>query len=144
MMREDRLKSGFELLKKDVKNSRYAILVIAAYLLFQIIAQNNVCPLFSFTGVPCPLCGMTRAAIALLQGHFKEAWNYHAFIYALPVLGVWFIIWRYILLKEIIVLKKYVITLFVFLLIYYMHRIIVSYKDGFYTIQAFDQFRTFF
>lgn len=144
MMREDRLKSGFKLLKKDLKNSRYAILIIGAYLLFQIMTKNNVCPLYSFTGFPCPLCGMTRAGIALLQGHFKEAWNYHGFVYAVPILGVWFMVWRYILLKEIKSLKKIVIAIFVLLLIYYVNRIIVGYEDGFYTIQAFNQFRTFF
>jgi hypothetical protein len=27
------------------------------------------CPLRSLTGIPCPLCGMTRACVALAHGH---------------------------------------------------------------------------
>ena len=27
------------------------------------------CPLRSLTGIPCPLCGMTRACVAALHGH---------------------------------------------------------------------------
>jgi len=29
----------------------------------------TVCPLRSLTGIPCPLCGMTRACVALVHGH---------------------------------------------------------------------------
>ena len=28
------------------------------------------CPLRALTGVPCPLCGMTRACVAAVHGHF--------------------------------------------------------------------------
>ena len=28
-----------------------------------------VCPLRALTGVPCPLCGMTRACVAAVHGH---------------------------------------------------------------------------
>ena len=27
------------------------------------------CPLRSLTGIPCPLCGMTRACVAVMHGH---------------------------------------------------------------------------
>jgi hypothetical protein len=27
------------------------------------------CPLRALTGIPCPLCGMTRACVAAVQGH---------------------------------------------------------------------------
>ncbi len=33
----------------------------------------TICPLKNFTGIPCPFCGGTRAALALLQGNIHGA-----------------------------------------------------------------------
>ena len=32
-----------------------------------------LCPLHAVTGIPCPGCGMTRAARSLMQGNFRDA-----------------------------------------------------------------------
>jgi hypothetical protein len=32
-----------------------------------------LCPLHAVTGIPCPGCGMTRAARSLIQGDFRDA-----------------------------------------------------------------------
>lgn len=34
---------------------------------------GSICPLKLSTGLPCPSCGSTRAVLALLSGHLKEA-----------------------------------------------------------------------
>jgi hypothetical protein len=31
------------------------------------------CPLRSLTGIPCPLCGMTRACVAAVHGHVAQS-----------------------------------------------------------------------
>ncbi len=38
-----------------------------------------VCPIRAATGVPCPGCGMTRAAVELLRGEFSASLQTHAF-----------------------------------------------------------------
>ena len=35
------------------------------------------CPLFFLFGIPCPLCGMTRAFLHLFIGQISEAFYYH-------------------------------------------------------------------
>ncbi len=37
------------------------------------------CPFLSATGVPCPGCGLSRAAVELLGGHVADALARHAF-----------------------------------------------------------------
>ncbi len=38
-----------------------------------------VCPFHAFTGMPCPGCGLSRAIVLFLQGHWGEAFQAHAF-----------------------------------------------------------------
>jgi len=40
----------------------------------------TICPIALVTGVPCPGCGMTRAASALIRGDIALALDYHPLI----------------------------------------------------------------
>lgn len=56
------------------------LLGIGLYLLLSVR-----CPLLRLTGVPCPLCGMTRAHLAALHLDFAAAFWYHPlFFLAVP------------------------------------------------------------
>jgi Protein of unknown function (DUF2752) len=35
------------------------------------------CPLRTLTGIPCPLCGMTRAVVAAAHGHLLESLRFN-------------------------------------------------------------------
>jgi hypothetical protein len=39
-----------------------------------------LCPMRLLTGVPCPFCGITRAAGALVRGHWHEAVTFHPLV----------------------------------------------------------------
>jgi hypothetical protein len=48
--------------------------------------QGWRCPFFQATGIPCPGCGLGRAAVLLLRGHFRDSLHMHAF--AIPALAM--------------------------------------------------------
>ncbi len=53
------------------------------------------CAIRSLLGVPCPSCGMTRAAVSLLELNFAHAFHYHPLVFWIVPLGI-FISVRYI------------------------------------------------
>lgn len=46
------------------------------------------CPFRLVTDLECPGCGMTRSCLALAQGEFVSAWNFHPFSFFLVALAV--------------------------------------------------------
>lgn len=52
------------------------------------------CPLRQFTGLDCPLCGATRATLALLRGDVATALDHNLlYVLALPILGLLVLLW---------------------------------------------------
>ena len=51
---------------------------------------TNFCPMLHLTGLPCPLCGMTRAFAALSAGRFAQAVSFN---FAAPVLFLAVVAW---------------------------------------------------
>ena len=58
-------------------------LLIGSLLLVYVLRPP--CLFLTVFGVPCPSCGMSRAADSLLHLHFAEAWQYHPMVYAVPL-----------------------------------------------------------
>jgi hypothetical protein len=58
--------------------------VVAAILLSGI----PLCPTARTLHMPCPGCGLTRATLAMLQGHFAEAWAYHPMSFVISPLVI--------------------------------------------------------
>jgi hypothetical protein len=55
-----------------------------------ILVDLPLCPTAATFGIPCPGCGLTRATLAALHGHFAEAFHLHPlFFFVTPLyLGV--------------------------------------------------------
>lgn len=112
-------------LKRDVKDSKWAIIIIIAYFVCQKLFFHSMCPMVWMTGYPCPACGLTRAGICLLHLDFAGAWKMHPFIYA--VLGYFFLfLWnRYILQRNMGKYMKYLLILiFVGMVLFYIWRML--------------------
>lgn len=59
-----------------------------------------VCPLYHFTGVPCPSCGLTRSFMAMARGDLLRAAQFHAFG---PLLyGIFLLLGVHILLELVL------------------------------------------
>lgn len=59
----------------------------AVYLLFPLLGIR--CVFLDFLGFPCPGCGMTRAALALLRLDVAAAWGYHPLVFAMPYVALY-------------------------------------------------------
>ncbi|HVN03122.1 MAG TPA: DUF2752 domain-containing protein [Bryobacteraceae bacterium] len=57
-----------------------ALLLFAALWFFSVPAEPAVrlCGFHWLTGLPCPLCGLTRGLFALAKGHWREALRFNA------------------------------------------------------------------
>ena len=63
-----------------------AAFVAMLYLLFvRFVGFGVPCALYELTGLSCPGCGLTRAAVAISRGEFGEAFAYNAML--LPYIG---------------------------------------------------------
>lgn len=122
--------SLIRLIIKDIKSAGWAIILVIAYLVFLKNFLYSLCPMTMILGIPCPGCGMTRAAFALLRLDFQAAWNYHPFIYPIVLLFLIFCWERYILRKEDMkTVKKLVVVIAVAMCAFYIYRMIRFFPD---------------
>ena len=63
--------------KREIKNTLPAIAIIAIAVVICTILFDGFCLFRLMSGIPCPGCGLTRAAILLLKGHAAESFNMH-------------------------------------------------------------------
>jgi hypothetical protein len=93
-----RASNPVELQLKPLRFGGAAMLGIAAVrpMLPAAVPLGPPCPLRTFTGIPCPFCGMTRGVTALVHGHVSAAFSFNpgAFL-IVSVAIVLLIAWRW-------------------------------------------------
>jgi hypothetical protein len=58
---------------RDLRIGAAALVGAAAILPVSPVHLPVACPLRAITGIPCPLCGMTRACVAAAHGHLGSS-----------------------------------------------------------------------
>ncbi|MBE6903169.1 MAG: DUF2752 domain-containing protein [Ruminococcaceae bacterium] len=85
---------------QDIKRRRkkailFTLIVILIAIILTLTAKYVIsfpCVFYKLTGLYCPGCGNTRAAIALLSFDFPKAFSYNAFFF----FEFFYIVWVYI------------------------------------------------
>ena len=75
-------------LRKRCRDFFFFCLLLGVYVAF-ITLTGIGCPIRFFTGISCPGCGMSRAVLLLLSGHFQAAFRMHPLVYAVLPAGIW-------------------------------------------------------
>ncbi len=70
---------------------RLLLMGVLAVLLLIAVLLKTPCLFRSFTGVPCPACGMSRAWLAAFRLDIAGACRLHPMFWGIPVLGVLYI-----------------------------------------------------
>lgn len=101
---------------KLIKNDRISkilslVLAIAVLVIFYYLVG---CPIRWISGITCPSCGMTRAAISLLKFDFASAFNYHPLIFILPIIAIIYCI------RNHLTKKTQTIFLFIFIALFFI------------------------
>ena len=99
-------------------------LLCAFYLFATDRIFGSVCWLRIVVGIPCPLCGMTRATGLFLQGDFSGAWQMHALFYLVLLFVPVYIFCKYFLENGSRIIKIYVIIFSVIAIGYYVYRML--------------------
>lgn len=104
------------------------ILSIIAMIIFNYIF-GSVCFSTIVFGIPCPACGITRATLLLLTGHFRESFQMHPLL-ILVILGII----TYVIIKKRLknyrfFIKIYVIICLVIFVVFYIYRMKLYYPN---------------
>lgn len=120
-------------------NKKTLKILLMHFILFACLSAFVIfipCPLFKISGIPCPLCGMTRAIIAFFEGNFQLAFSLHPLFFVFPFAFLFFcharIIKNKIGLAFIVVISILIIS--VFFITYFVRdkSIIFNYKQPFF------------
>ncbi len=116
------MKPAWDLIRKDIQLYYRGAGLAAACIAAANLLRIPVCPMVLLTGLPCPGCGMTRAAVLFLQGHWLAAWQMHPFFYALLILAAAAAFFRYVLRRRAAGIKAAAAVLTVLAVIFYGYR----------------------
>lgn len=117
-------KPSKERLIRDGKNFLAGSILCAICLFVTDRVFGSVCWLRLAFGIPCPLCGMTRATGLFLRGDFSGAWKMHALFYLVLLFVPFYIFCKYFVENGSRMIWIYVIIFSIVAIGYYVYRML--------------------
>ncbi len=118
-----------ERIKDDLKKNGIGCAAVLACLILFALIFHDVCPVQILYGLPCPGCGLTRAGVLLLTGHFAAAFQMHPFIYGWAALLLYVLLCRYIKGCKPKGALQLMIVLIACMLLFYIYRMLLYFPD---------------
>lgn len=113
----------------DLREYGLAIIALILYGVITNLIFHAFCPLIIFCGIPCPGCGVSRAAVYFLTGRWQQAWLMNPMIFPIAIAAAYFGWNRYLLGRKAAGIKVIIIALVVLLLVVYVVRMYLYYPD---------------
>lgn len=123
---------------KDIREFGLAGVLVIVYLIVFSRLFGTICPVRLVTGVPCPGCGITRAALLFLTGRWQQAWQMNLVIFPIVLTVLYYGVNRYFLNRKVKGMRWIILGIAVMLLAVYLQHMIryfpgrepYSYLDG--------------
>lgn len=119
----------WKFIKKDIKENWRAAVFMGVAVVILVSCCGAACLSQLIVGLPCPACGMTRAALLFFSGQWTESFRMHPFFYAVLLGVVIFFYERYCLRKKTKMFQYYATAMLVALIVFYVYRMVRCFPE---------------
>jgi len=116
-------------LYQDIRSYGTGIICAILAIIVSQIFFRKICALSIVAGIPCPACGMTRAAVLFFQGRFQESIDMHPLFLPLAAIIAVMLVFRYIIKKTFPYGKICAIIFLISLVLLYGYRMYVYFPN---------------
>lgn len=109
---------------KKLQNLILWATALLTYYTLSDIAFHQFCPVVLFTGYPCPGCGLTRAALLLMEGRLLDSLAVHPFLIPILLLLAAFLYCYFFNEKGLHILVFVSVGLAVLMFLFYWYRML--------------------
>ena len=113
----------------DMKEYGMAGVALILYTFFVNLVFHEFCPMIIFCGLPCAGCGVTRAAVYLVTGRWRQAWQMNPVIFPIALTAVYFAGNRYLLGRKVKGIKGLLALIMVLLVVIYLLRMYLYFPN---------------